>query len=288
MGAFDVTIGALLLGLALNLYLYGVVSYQYVIYKTTKFTDPIWLRALVATLFVIDTSQTVVELYALWFFAVGNYARPSVLGNIIWITPLCGMGSAISSLIVQAFLINRLRILIEHLWLCIPLLLVAIAACLCGIIACTKSWLLVDITKFAVLIPVSTAWLAIEAGVDIIITVTLSRALWRSKTGFVRTDTIVNRCIRVVIQSGLFSSVFAIMNFLVFILRPDTYLYAIFNWPLGRIYSNSLIYTLVARRELSGIARGTVEFADTGSNAFPMSPQRGSIHSAGDSDRFQS
>ncbi|KAH8825037.1 hypothetical protein DL96DRAFT_156672 [Flagelloscypha sp. PMI_526] len=238
MGAFDVTIGALLLGVALNLYLYGVVSYQYVTYKTMKFNDPIWLRALVATLFVIDTFQTVVELYAVWYFAVENYANPSVLRHMIWVTPLCGTGSGISALIVQAFLINRLYRFTGQVWLRIFLMLGAAAACLCAIIDSVESWLLADITKVATLIPLTIALLAIEASVDLIITVSLSRALWRSKTGLTRTDTVVNRCIRATIQSGLFSAVFAIFTLLAFVLRPDTYLYTIFNWPHGRIYSN--------------------------------------------------
>ncbi|KAH8818698.1 hypothetical protein DL96DRAFT_1621742 [Flagelloscypha sp. PMI_526] len=135
--------------------------------------------------------------------------------------------------------------------------------------------MLIDITKFFTLIPLTTAWLAIESGVDIIITGVLSRALWRSRTGITRTNTIINRCIRAAIQSGLFPSVFAFLHFIVFFFWPYTYLYAIFHYPLGRIYSNSLIYSLVVRKELANIASAPA--TTTGSNAFPVVPRATSI-----------
>ncbi|KAH8825036.1 hypothetical protein DL96DRAFT_156809 [Flagelloscypha sp. PMI_526] len=279
MGAFDLTIGPLLLGFSIDLYLYGIVSYQYLAYKTMKFADPIWLRTLVALLFVVDTLQTSAEFYAIWYFAVENYTNPSVFGHIIWVTPLGGICTTISSITVQGFLIHRLHRLTKQFWLCIFLIFAASAASLFAVIDSIMVSILVDMTKFGALIPLSVAWLIIEAGVDIIITVVLSRALWRSKTGFTRTNTVVNRCVRASIQSGFFSSVFAIAIILAFAFWPSTYLFAIFGWPLGRIYSNSLLYTLVARRELSEIAYGTVEFRGTGSNSFPMSPQTRSIHS---------
>ncbi|KAH8824758.1 hypothetical protein DL96DRAFT_1467635, partial [Flagelloscypha sp. PMI_526] len=82
------------------------------------------------------------------------------------------------------------------------------------------------------------AWLSAVAGVDIVITVALSRALWRSKTGFPGTDTIINRCIRASIQSGLFSSVFALAGLAAFVFWGNTHANMIFGWPSGRIYSN--------------------------------------------------
>ncbi|KAH8831153.1 hypothetical protein DL96DRAFT_1586640 [Flagelloscypha sp. PMI_526] len=272
MGAFDLTVGAVLLGASFNMYLYGFVSYQYLAYKTTKFNDPIWLRAIVAVLFVIDTTQTIVELHVAWFLAVENYANPSVLARSLWGMSFCSSATTISALIVQAFLITRLGRLTRQYWLCIFLILVGLAACVIGITGSIQAGLLADVTKFNTLIPQATAWLSMEASVDILITAILSRALWRSKTGFARTNTIVNRCIRAAIQSGLFSSICAILNLLAFVFWTETFLFTTFNWPLGRIYSNSLLYTLVARKEFAAIASASSAPRDSGLESFPMSP----------------
>ncbi|KAH8825033.1 hypothetical protein DL96DRAFT_1736847 [Flagelloscypha sp. PMI_526] len=277
MGTFHLTIGALFLGSSFNIYIYGFVCHQYLAYKTMKFNDPSWLRALVAILFMMDTSQTIAELYSVWYYVVLNYMNPSALRDIIWVTPFCCAVTAVSALIVQGFLINRLYRFARQFWLCVLLILAAVVAFLLGIVASIKAGLLIDITKFVALVPLSIAWLAIEAGVDIIITVVLSKALWRSKTGFTRTNTIINRCIWAAIQSGLFSSVAAIAILVGVAFWTDTYLYVIFAWPLGRIYSNSLLHTLVARKEFAQIAYGTAEAGNAVSNSFPTSLQISSV-----------
>ncbi|KAH8818898.1 hypothetical protein DL96DRAFT_1534396 [Flagelloscypha sp. PMI_526] len=277
MGAFDLTIRGLLLGFFINLYLYGFVLNQYLTYKTTKFDDPMWLRILVAALFVVDTSQTAVELYAVWYFLIENYTNPSVLNYVIWMLPFCCVTTAISALIVQIFLINRLYRLTRQFWLYVLLTSAAVVACLCGTVACIWCGIIFDATKLAPVIPLAIAWLAIVASVDIAITVTLSRALWRCKTGLSRTNTIINRCIKASIQSGLFSSVIAIANLAGFVFWNNTYINLIFGWPSGRIYSNSLLYTLVVRKELADIANGMTDGLSTGSFSFSVSPQISSI-----------
>ncbi|KAH8833063.1 hypothetical protein DL96DRAFT_1552100 [Flagelloscypha sp. PMI_526] len=262
MGTFNLTIG--------TVYLYGLVSYQYVTYATLEFDDPIWLRSFVVILFAIDTSQTIVELWGVWYFA-------KAITDVTWVWPFCGVGNSISTLIVQYFFLHRLWGFTRQVWLCGFLALLAVGGGLFGVIGCTKVGLLVDVTKLGPTIPLVTAWLAIEAGLDIIITTILSRALWRSKTGVARTNTIIHRCIRAAIQSGLFTSVFAFAALLGFVFWTDTYLYLIFGWPVGRIYSSTFLYTLIIRKDLSRIAYGTSQAGHAGVNSFPVSLQISSV-----------
>ncbi|KAH8836146.1 hypothetical protein DL96DRAFT_1703078 [Flagelloscypha sp. PMI_526] len=266
MGAFDLTVGTRFLAWFLgqfSVFLYAFVLNQYLTYKTTKFEDPIWLRVLVAILFIVDTSQTAVQFYTVWYFLVKNYANPSVLNYVFWMLPFCGATTAISALIVQTFLINRLYRLTRQIWLCITLVLAAVTACVCGTIASAWCGIIFDAKKLAPVIPLVIVWLVTVACVDIVITVTLSRSLWRCKTGCPGTNTVVNRCIKASIQSGLFSSVIAIANLASFVFWNNTHVNLIFAWPKGRVYSNSLLYTLVARKELAEIVNRTVEFEDS-------------------------
>jgi thioester reductase-like protein len=68
--------------------------------------------------------------------------------------------------------------------------------------------------------------------------VALTFVLSRSRTGFRKTDTIINRLIRGAIQTGLFASIFALADLFSFVLHGDTNLYAMFAFPIGRIYTN--------------------------------------------------
>lgn len=74
----------------------------------------------------------------------------------------------------------------------------------------------------------------------------LAYGLSRSLTGFRKTDTVVNRLIRGAIQTGLFASIFALADLFSFLLHQDTFLYAMFAYPIGRIYTNVSIFSVLA------------------------------------------
>jgi len=60
----------------------------------------------------------------------------------------------------------------------------------------------------------------------------------RSRTGYRKTDAVLNRLIRGAIQTGLFASTFSLGNLVTFVLFPSTTLYGMFAIPIGRIYTN--------------------------------------------------
>jgi hypothetical protein len=100
------------------------------------------------------------------------------------------------------------------------------------------------VADFAPLNPFVICWLGFQTAADLSITAVLTFVLARSKTGFRKTDTIINRMIRGAIQTGLFASIFALADLFSFLLHKDTLLYAMFAYPIGRIYTNvSLSFT---------------------------------------------
>lgn len=83
-----------------------------------------------------------------------------------------------------------------------------------------------------------TAWLVMQVGVDMLITGTLTFVLIRSRTGFTKTDTVVNRLIRGAVQTGLFAGIFSLGDLITFLRWPNTNFYGMFAIPIGRIYTN--------------------------------------------------
>ena len=77
--------------------------------------------------------------------------------------------------------------------------------------------------------------------------VTLVIVFSRSRTGVLKTDTILNRFIRGAIQTGLFAGIFALSNLITFIILPDTNLYGMFAIPIGRIYTNVSVLSAMDR-----------------------------------------
>jgi hypothetical protein len=91
---------------------------------------------------------------------------------------------------------------------------------------------------------------AINAACDIAIAVAMVMLLHRSKTGLKQTDTIVNRLVLFVVNTGLLTSLCATTALVLLLASPNTLLYAIFFFITPRLYANSLFATLNARASI--------------------------------------
>jgi len=89
-------------------------------------------------------------------------------------------------------------------------------------------------------------WLVGAAVADICITIALCYHLQKHKTGFSATDDIVNRIIRLTVQTGAVTAICATIDVIVFCV-DNTGTHLIFNVPLSKLYTNSLMSSLNAR-----------------------------------------
>jgi len=89
-------------------------------------------------------------------------------------------------------------------------------------------------------------WLAFAALADVAIATILVLYLKRHRTGFTQTDHVINRIIRLTVQTGLVTTVFTVTDLILFVSLP-TGLHLIFNLALSKLYSNSLMSSLNSR-----------------------------------------
>jgi len=68
----------------------------------------------------------------------------------------------------------------------------------------------------------------------------------RHKTGIARTDDVIDKIIKLTVQTCLFTSLIASIDLILF-LADHTALYLAFTGPLSKLYTNSLLSTLNAR-----------------------------------------
>jgi len=273
MGAFDTTVGVLLLGLFFNTYLYGLVTFQFIFYWFTKFNDPTWIKVIVAILFVTDTIHSIVAVYAGWLTCVTNYNNPASLAVVGWTIPFTAVATSVAAILTQYFLGHRVLIMTKSKPLAGLIGILSVIGFIFGVYAGVRSGIINEVAHFAPLKPFVICWLGFQTSADLLITFVLSIALGRSRTGFRKTDTIINRLIRGAIQTGLFASLFALADLFSFVLHPGTNLYAMFAYPIGRIYTNTLLDTLNCRYELKNLT-GTIDVdSDNTGNAFRMQTQ---------------
>ncbi|EEB99312.1 hypothetical protein MPER_01030, partial [Moniliophthora perniciosa FA553] len=89
-------------------------------------------------------------------------------------------------------------------------------------------------------------WLVSTTLADIIITTTLVIYLKRRKTGFKKTDSQLDRIIRLTVQTGLLTAIWAMVDLLVYLLDP-TGTHLIFNCVLPKLYTISFLSSLNSR-----------------------------------------
>ncbi|KAJ7314983.1 hypothetical protein DFH08DRAFT_894350 [Mycena albidolilacea] len=254
MGKYDTDVGPILLGVFLNTYLYGLVTNQYINYVNHKFNDPAWIRAIVIILFVLDTTHSAVGIYAAWDLCVTNFNNPNIIGTLGWTIPFTAIAMANSGVVTQVFLIHRVFKLTKSKWLVVFLATLSIGGYVCVWIATVKGGIMKEMASSSrQILLLVIGWLALFCTVDLLITAILIFVLVHSKTGFRHTDTIINRLIRGAIQTGLFVSMFALGDMFSFIFAPHTSFYMMFAYPIGRIYTNTLLDTLNARMVFYGM-----------------------------------
>ncbi|KAJ6614982.1 hypothetical protein B0H10DRAFT_1916209 [Mycena sp. CBHHK59/15] len=204
-----------------------------------------------------------------WFYCVTNFANPSVVATSLWPYPFTALTTAILALINQVFQSWRIYMFTRSKLLIGFLLAGALAACGTGVAAAVQSWIFSELAKLAALQPVVEGNLALQSTIDVLISsvcplplevtltsfplVILSYTFSKSKTAFTRTNTVLNRLIRGAVQSGVFTSVFALGTLLSFRFSPSTYMIALFALPIGRIYTHTMMDHLISREELRHI-----------------------------------
>ncbi|KAF8512166.1 hypothetical protein BU17DRAFT_77415 [Hysterangium stoloniferum] len=93
-----------------------------------------------------------------------------------------------------------------------------------------------DLQKFK---PAIITWLTSSAAADVAITVSLVWSLYKRRTGHAKTNYVIDRIIRLTVQTGLITAVSAVI---------DVVVNFIWDFALGKLYTNSLLSTLNARK----------------------------------------
>ncbi|TFY76164.1 hypothetical protein EWM64_g7848 [Hericium alpestre] len=110
---------------------------------------------------------------------------------------------------------------------------------------------------------ISMAVNAMTAASDVAIALALCSMLHKSRTGFRSSDSMINKLIMFTVNTGLLTSIDAVCSLASIAGSPNTFIYICFFFTLGRLYSNSLLATLNARRSLRQSSSGNAINSET-------------------------
>ncbi|KAG7442974.1 uncharacterized protein BT62DRAFT_982177 [Guyanagaster necrorhizus] len=218
----EVAHGPMLIGFVCNVLLYGIMITQVYLY---------YMKLYVAVLFFADTLNTVFDFVYMYRSLIMHFGKLPTFG---WTTLTHPFLQGIIAPMVQVFFAWRVKILTNNHWLVFIIILATLAGGSGGIATAVEVGFQPHFTLFRNFKAVVILWLAADCFADIFINVMV---VWHLD--------LVDRIIRLTAQTGLITSICALLDLIFFL--PGTHL--IFNFPLSKLYTNSMMSSLNFRGE---------------------------------------
>lgn len=275
MGVLDLSLGPILLGTVLNVWLYGIMVTQTAMYYVTFKRDHKWIKMLVAWLFLIDTLNTAFDIGLVWRYTITLFGDMGEITHSHWLFNVEPVMTTMISSTTQSFFAWRIARLTGHPWMGWAIGCSAFIQLAAGLGSTIGASIVVDFDRFQELKAAVITWLGLSALTDVVITIILSWYLHTHRTGFSQTDDIITRLVRLTVQTGLITTVWATVD-LIFYLALANNLHLLFQLPLCKLYTNSLMSTLNSRGGWGGsFASGTDEPMSRSGGATGQNKQTG-------------
>ncbi|KAH8109884.1 hypothetical protein DFH11DRAFT_893616 [Phellopilus nigrolimitatus] len=267
--ALDNTMGALFLGVVLAMALWGVGSVQVYYYFNMYPKDELWIKILVIVVWVFDSVHQGLITHTCYTYLITNYGNPLFLMHVVKSLVVMVLFSGIICLLVQSFLVHRVwKLSHKNIFAVSFLMLLVLGEFISVVIYFAKAAVFTSFAQLPSIFNESRSINILGAASDIMIAFTLIFLLQRSRTGFSRSETIINRLILFTINTGLLTSLCALMSLIFVSLYPDAFIYISFFVCVSKLYSNTLYATLNARTSVGGVGQHTS--SGTAASSFQM------------------
>ncbi|KAJ3513803.1 hypothetical protein NLJ89_g2747 [Agrocybe chaxingu] len=252
----DNTLGAALIGVVVSGILYGVSVVQ-VWYYYGHQNDSWPIKSLVGAVIMFDTIHQALITHTVYTYTVTNWGNPTELQRIVRSMLVEVLFNGFTAFLVQSFLTMRVwRLSNRKLLLTSVVLILVFGEFACVIAFTALSLQLETYEQLKKLKGLSILVNALAAAGDVLIAGILCTLLHLSRTGFHRSDTMINKLILFAVNTGVLTSLCAIASLISIVVVGDTFLYIAFFFCIGRLYTNSLLATLNARKMIRGSADG--------------------------------
>jgi len=140
--------------------------------------------------------------HTVYYYLVSSYNNPPALGGLVWSLLLQVIPTAMTGFMVQCFFTARVWYLSKNYHITGFILLLVLANAGCGVAWVISAMQTQTFVEGLHLTPLTIAINALSAVSDVSITGSLVVLLHWSRTGFKRTDTIINQLIMFVVNTG--------------------------------------------------------------------------------------
>ncbi|KAJ7588200.1 hypothetical protein C8J56DRAFT_1050259 [Mycena floridula] len=250
--------GPVLVGVLFSTILYGINVVQIFTYhETSSKRDSIWICGLVFVLFFSVTINTAFNMFAIYQPLVQQFGQlQSVMPVYLRIDPIM---TAIVSMPVQVLMAWRIKVVTEMMLWSGIIIVIAMVSFAASIWTTVLVALQPDFSKYSQIRAAPSTWLITSATADIIIAGVLVYSMHTRKSGVnTSLDAYMNYIIRVTVQTGALTAVFALCDALIFSILKDTTIFFAWDLSLSKLYLMTILCSLNTRDSFT--YRGNVLF----------------------------
>ncbi|KAF9512070.1 hypothetical protein BS47DRAFT_1103796 [Hydnum rufescens UP504] len=243
-------LGGTIVGNLLTALCFGVLSIQIYSYYCAFPNDTRLLKLVVAFLWTLEAFQLVCGTQSLYWWVGANYGNRLASGDGTWGFTTFQISAVCASVTVQTFFSYRVYSLSANLYLGAFVQVFVLVQFGFGVVTSVKAnTVRKPVVAAEEIMWVAVSWLATQAIADIVISTCMCILLRRRRTGFQKTDSVINRMVLYTINTGLATSVLSCVV-LVLSVKHWTYFSITLGMLLGAFYSVTMLTNLHTRTTL--------------------------------------
>lgn len=250
------TIGVVVIGLSISSLVFGMLCIQVWTYYQRYPNDHWSYKALVFALWALEAVHQVFVGHIAWYYVVKKFGSFQVLVEPpVWtLSAQTLLGSFVGTIVkicfgMRVWKFSRGNYLVTGLIIGMTLAQFATA-----VLYTLKSFHL-HLDQAAQIKSIGSVALSLGVATDIFTAASLSYFLHKMRTGYKRSDTLINRLIVYSVNTGTLTSVFSAAVLASYNLMPSNLIYVALYFVLSKLFANSCVGTLNTRRFVHG--RGT-------------------------------
>ncbi|KAH8829166.1 hypothetical protein DL96DRAFT_1596979 [Flagelloscypha sp. PMI_526] len=270
------THGPGLVGVLLNVMLYGTQIVQTFTYFDTYHRDPVWMKVFVGVLFLADTLNAMFSAGWIFKLMIIEFSNLQAYLNADWLLSADPAMGGLIAAACQGFFAWRLYILTGS-WL-VGAFVALLACCVAvgGVGIGIGLGITPDLTNIEHFRPWVFVWLLPGLICDVTITITMTyylRTARQRTAGFKRTETILRKVVALTIQNCLLTTLCAAGDLISYLTTPKGY-HIGFSFPIPKLYSNAVMTSLNSRARLKNMTSAWETYHDNSMDSSGESGQR--------------
>ncbi|KAM5536926.1 hypothetical protein V8D89_009473 [Ganoderma adspersum] len=242
-----------LIAVVLSTAVYGITVLQTYIYFRSSGKDSVRLRSFVAFLFILDTTALILGIDAFFEYVVTDFGETWLLLELPHALAFETLITHFIGALTQCFFAYRLWDLSRrNIPLVSTITILAVFSFVFGTVVSIRIY--TDPNFFSLasreMLSLVGTGNALSVVCDIIITAALSYYLHSKRTGFERTNSMINRLIIYAINRGTLTAICQAGVFVSFVAFPGRLFHFPFDFLMGKLYCNTLLAILNAQRTM--------------------------------------